>query len=283
MSHPTYNILSIAGVDPSGGAGVFADIKAMSALGTYACGVVTAVTAQNTKGVFGVIPVPTDFVVKQIDTLFEDVRIDAVKIGMLFDSNLIRSIADRLRYWRPRYIVLDPVMVAKSGDKLLADEAVKTLREELLPITTVITPNLPEAQTLLESVDIDSDELMEAAAIDLWKLKKRNGWVYLKGGHREGVDYSEDILYDGRKMIRLRADRKFTKNTHGTGCTLSSALAALLPQSSDVPLAARAAKNYITEAINHADTLTVGDGHGPVHHFHALWPNIDQKAMKSMY
>lgn len=271
MSNKTYSVLSIAGVDPSGGAGVFADVKAMSALGAYACGVVTAVTAQNTQGVTGVLPIPTDFVVRQIDTLFSDVHIDAVKIGMIFDSNLIKAVAERLRYWRPRYIVLDPVMVAKSGDKLLTDKAVDTLREELLPLATIVTPNLPEAQALLGSIDINSDQLMEAAAIDLWKLKKRNGWVYLKGGHREGIDYSEDILYDGRKMIRLRSDRFETKNTHGTGCTLSSALAALLPQSTDVPIAARTAKNYITEAIRHADELEVGRGHGPVHHFYDMW------------
>ena len=194
IKHP--NVLSIAGVDPSGGAGLLADVKTISSLGGYATGVVTAATAQNTQGVFGVIPIPTDFVKKQIDVLFEDVRIDSVKIGM--------------RYWNPRYIVLDPVMVAKSGDALLTDDAVATLRDELLPLATVITPNLPEAARLLESVDITDDEQMEAAANDLWKLKGCHGWVYLKGGHMEGVDYSEDLLYDGRHMIRYRAERTMT-------------------------------------------------------------------------
>lgn len=267
--HP--NVLSIAGVDPSGGAGILADIKTISSLGGYATGVVTAVTAENTQGVFGVIPIPTDFVVKEIDTLFDDVEIDAVKIGMLFDSNLIRAVAERLRYWNPRYIVLDPVMVAKSGDALLTDEAVKTLRDELLPLSTIITPNLPEASRLLESVDIKDEEQMEAAANDLWKLKGCTGWVYLKGGHMEGVDYSEDLLYDGRHMIRYRSDRTQTKNTHGTGCALSSALATLLPASTDIPMAAREAKRYITQAIEHADELNIGKGHGPVHHFYAQW------------
>ena len=180
IKHP--NVLSIAGIDPSGGAGLLADVKTISSLGGYSTGVVTAATAQNTQGVFGVIPIPTDFVKKQIDVLFEDVRIDSVKIGMLFDSNLIKGVAERLRYWNPHYIVLDPVMVAKSGDALLTDDAVATLRDELLPLATVITPNLPEAARLLETVDITDDEQMEAAANDLWKLKGCHGWVYLKGG-----------------------------------------------------------------------------------------------------
>ena len=269
IKHP--NVLSIAGIDPSGGAGLLADVKTISSLGGYATGVVTAATAQNTQGVFGVIPIPTDFVKKQIDVLFEDVRIDSVKIGMLFDSNLIKGVAERLRYWNPHYIVLDPVMVAKSGDALLTDDAVATLRDELLPLATVITPNLPEAARLLETVDITDDEQMEAAANDLWKLKGCHGWVYLKGGHMEGVDYSEDLLYDGRHMIRYRAARTMTQNTHGTGCALSSALATLLPSSTDIPMAAREAKRYITQAIIHADELQIGKGHGPVHHFYAQW------------
>ena len=251
IKHP--NVLSIAGIDPSGGAGLLADVKTISSLGGYATGVVTAATAENTQGVFGVIPIPTDFVKKQ------------------FDSNLIKGVAERLRYWNPRYIVLDPVMVAKSGDALLTDDAVATLRDELLPLATVITPNLPEAARLLETVDITDDEQMEAAANDLWKLKGCHGWVYLKGGHMEGVDYSEDLLYDGRHMIRYRAERTMTKNTHGTGCALSSALATLLPSSTDIPMAAREAKRYITQAIIHADELQIGKGHGPVHHFYAQW------------
>lgn len=267
--HPT--VLTIAGVDPSGGAGILADIKTISSLGAYATGVVTAVTAQSTVGVQGALPIPTDFVVRQIDTLFEDVHIDSVKIGMLFDSNLIRAIAERLRYWRPRFIVLDPVMVAKSGDALLTREAISTLREELLPISTIITPNLPEAAELLQAVDITDDDQMEEAANDLWKMKGCTGWVYLKGGHQENVDHSMDLLYDGRHMIRYSAERTNTKNTHGTGCALSSALAALLPVSSDIPMAAREAKRYITQAIIHADELHIGHGHGPVHHFYAQW------------
>lgn len=267
--HP--NVLSIAGVDPSGGAGILADIKTMSALSAYATGVVTAVTAQNTQGVTGVFAIPTDFVVKQIDTLLSDVHIDAVKIGMLFDSELIRAIAERLRYWKPQYIVLDPVMVAKSGDSLLNDDSVSTLRSELLGMSTIITPNLPEAARLLESDPITDDEKMQDAAERLWKLKGSRGWVYLKGGHREDEEVSEDFLYNGLETIKLKAKRTRTKNTHGTGCALSSALAALLPISPDVPSAAKEAKEFITKAIEHSDELNVGHGHGPVMHFYKQW------------
>lgn len=271
MTKNVPNVLSIAGIDPSGGAGSFADIKAMSALGAYAMGVVTAVTAQNTQGVTGVYPISPDFVIKQIDTVFDDVRVDAVKIGMLFDSSLIRAVSDRLRYWKPKYIVLDPVMVAKSGDHLLSEDSVETMVKELLPLATIVTPNLPEAKTLLASKEINSDQLMDVAAIELWRLMGKDGWVYLKGGHREGLHYAEDILYDGNNLVRLRSDRYETKNTHGTGCTLSSALAALLPQSPDIPTAAQRAKDYISEAIKNADLLEVGNGHGPVNHFYSYW------------
>ena len=266
IKHP--NVLSIAGIDPSGGAGLLADVKTISSLGGYATGVVTAATAQNSQGVFGVIPIPTDFVKKQIDVLFEDVRIDSVKIGMLFDSNLIKGVAERLRYWNPHYIVLDPVMVAKSGDALLTDDAVATLRDELLPLATVITPNLPEAARLLETVDITDDEQMEAAANDLWKLKGCHGWVYLKGGHMEGVDYSEDLLYDGRHMIRYRAERTMTKNTHGTGCTLSSAIASGLAKGLSLPDAISAAKEYISGAL--ASMMDLGHGSGPLNHAYRI-------------
>ncbi len=267
--HP--NVLSIAGVDPSGGAGILADIKTMSALSAYATGVVTAVTAQNTQGVTGVVAIPTEFVVEQIDTLFKDVHIDAVKIGMLFDSDLIKAIAQRLRYWKPQYIVLDPVMVAKSGDALLNDDAVSTLRTELLEMSTIITPNLPEAARLLESEAITNDEQMQHAAERLWRIKGEVGWVYLKGGHRENDDMAEDFLYNGSETIKLKSKRTKTKNTHGTGCALSSALAALLPVSEDVPSAARAAKEFISNAIEHADELHVGHGHGPIMHFYKQW------------
>jgi hydroxymethylpyrimidine/phosphomethylpyrimidine kinase len=266
IAHP--NTLTIAGVDPSGGAGILADVKAMSALGAYACAVVAALTAQNTRGVTGIQEVPAAFVRQQIDTLFDDVKIHAVKIGMLASSSIIRAVADAMLKWAPPALVLDPVMVAKSGDELLAKDAVANLREALLPLATVITPNLPEAGVLLgERAPETLKEMYRAAEKLRAKLAQHEGrWVMLKGGHLPGSD-AIDLLHDGDKMIELPAKRIDTKNTHGTGCTLSSAIAALIPQTSDIPAAAKAAKNYLTQALRHADVLNVGTGHGPVHHF----------------
>jgi len=266
------NTLTIAGVDPSGGAGVVADVKAMSALGAYACAVVAALTAQNTRGVAAVSAVPADFVARQIDVLFEDVRIDAVKIGMVGQRPVIAAVAECMARWRPPHVVLDPVMVAKSGDLLLDRDAVGTLREALLPQASVVTPNLPEAGVLLEERPVDSLKDMRRAAERLRNRMAHDGrrWVLLKGGHLPGGD-TVDVLHDGDVMLELPGQRLDTRNTHGTGCTLSAALAALLPRAADVPEAARRAKAYLTEAIRHADRLQVGSGHGPVHHFHAWW------------
>jgi len=265
--------LTIAGVDPSGGAGVLADVKTMSALGAYACAVIAALTAQNTRSVTGVFGVPADFVRQQIDTLFADVRIDAVKIGMVGQAPVIGAVADGLVAWQPAHVVVDPVMIAKSGDALLERAAVGALRERLLPIATLLTPNLPEAGVLLESRAPDSIREMRRAAERLREMLAHTGprWVYLKGGHLPGGD-ATDLLFDGDRMLELAAPRIDTRNTHGTGCTLSAALAALLPQSADVPAAARRAKAYLGAAIAAADALAIGHGHGPVHHFHALWP-----------
>jgi hydroxymethylpyrimidine/phosphomethylpyrimidine kinase len=265
--------LTIAGVDPSGGAGVLADVKTMSALGAYACAVIAALTAQNTRSVTGVFGVPADFVRQQIDTLFADVRIDAVKIGMVGQAPVIGAVADGLVAWQPAHVVVDPVMIAKSGDALLERAAVGALRERLLPIATLLTPNLPEAGVLLESRAPDTIREMRRAAERLREMLAHTGprWVYLKGGHLPGGD-ATDLLFDGDRMLELAAPRIDTRNTHGTGCTLSAALAALLPQSADVPAAARRAKAYLGAAIAAADALAIGHGHGPVHHFHALWP-----------
>jgi len=265
--------LTIAGVDPSGGAGVLADVKTMSALGAYACAVIAALTAQNTRSVTGVFGVPADFVRQQIDTLFADVRIDAVKIGMVGQAPVIGAVADGLIAWQPAHVVVDPVMIAKSGDALLERAAVGALRERLLPIATLLTPNLPEAGVLLESRAPDTIREMRRAAERLREMLAHTGprWVYLKGGHLPGGD-ATDLLFDGDRMLELAAPRIDTRNTHGTGCTLSAALAALLPQSADVPAAARRAKAYLGAAIAAADALAIGHGHGPVHHFHALWP-----------
>ena len=266
------NVLTIAGVDPSGGAGIVADVKAISAQRAYACAVVAALTAQNTCAVTGVLAIEPAFVRQQLDALFADVRIDALKIGMLGERIVIEAVADRLAAQPTPYRVLDPVMVAKSGDALLEKSAIGALRETLLPLATIITPNLPEAGVLLQARPVETIKEMYRVAERLRELMPHSGarWVYLKGGHLPGDD-AFDLLTDGDRMIELNEPRIATKNTHGTGCTLSAALAALLPQTRDVPEAARRAKAYLTEALRSADQLSVGAGHGPVHHFHSLW------------
>ncbi len=278
MSSRIPNVLSIAGVDPSGGAGVFADLKAFAALGAYGCGVVTALTAQNTQAVTGISPVGADFIRLQIDTLFADLRIDAIKIGMLGTAPIIRAVAEGLA--RPLSVgqpahrvhrVLDPVMVAKSGDALLEPQAVSMLIDAVLPLATVLTPNLPEAGVLLRSREPETPGEMRRAAERLRRLMNDDGqrWVLLKGGHLQGD--AIDLLHDGDVMIELTAPRIETRNTHGTGCSLSAAIAARAPQTQDLPEAVREAKRWLTEAIRHSGELTVGQGHGPVHALHNLW------------
>lgn len=272
QARPIPNALSIAGVDPSGGAGVLADVKAMSALGAYGCAVIAALTAQNTQGVTAIAPVSPEFVGQQIDTIFADLRIDAVKIGMLGQRPVTLVVAEKLAKWLPAHVVLDPVMIAKSGDHLLEREAVGALREALLPQATMLTPNLPEAGVLLDERPVETVKEMRRVAERLRNIMAYSGqrWVMLKGGHLPGND-TIDLLHDGDRMIELPGHRIETRNTHGTGCTLSAALAALLPQTEDVPEAARRAKAYLSEALRHADRLQVGSGHGPTHHFHAWW------------
>ena len=212
------------------------------------------------------MPVSPEFVRQQLDTLFDDVEIDAVKIGMLNDASVIETVAQVLEERAPRYIVLDPVMVAKSKDRLLAEDAVSALRDRLLPLATVITPNLPEAAELLGKAEVDTLDAMDAVAAELLKLLGPQGWVLLKGGHLNG-EIASDLLLGPQGVYRFNEAKITTKNTHGTGCTLSSALAALLPQSNGVPEAVGLAKRYITGAITWADELEVGSGHGPTHHF----------------
>jgi hydroxymethylpyrimidine/phosphomethylpyrimidine kinase len=267
------NTLTIAGVDPSGGAGILADIKTMSALGAYGMAVVAALTAQNTQAVTAISRVPADFVAAQIDTIFGDIQVDAVKIGMLGQKDVIRIVAQRLARWRPAHLVVDPVMVAKSGDRLLEREAIAELREALLPLATVLTPNLPEAGVLLNTGSAQTLKEMRHAAEKLRRLLSDSSerWIFLKGGHLPGSE-TIDILYDGDQMIELPGRRIDTLNTHGTGCTLSAALAALLPQHNAMPEAARLAKAYLVSAIGHSGELTVGHGHGPVQHFFNWWP-----------
>lgn len=268
------NVLTIAGLDPSGGAGILADVKAMSACGTYGMAVVAALTAQNTCGVSGWQPVAPDFVRAQIDAIFEDIRVDAVKIGMLGTPEVIDAVAEALERHRPPFVVLDPVMVAKGGDRLLAKEAESALCERLLPLTTVITPNLPEAAVLAGEAEIRERGEMPALARKLLERLAPDAWVYLKGGHLTESE-SPDLLLSLETSLTFEAPRIATKNTHGTGCTLSAAIAAQLGRGESVPEAVRKAKAYVYEAIAHADELSVGHGHGPTNHFAALWRKGD--------
>jgi hydroxymethylpyrimidine/phosphomethylpyrimidine kinase len=263
------NVLSIAGSDPSGGAGILADVKTFSALGAYGAAVITALTAQNTRQVTGVQPVPAEFVALQIDTLFLDLEFDALKLGMLANADISACVADRLRYHGAKNVVVDPVMIAKSGDCLLDMEAIDTLRTRVLPLAEIITPNLPEAGVLLGRPAPSTLDGMRDTAVALWALGPR--YVLLKGGHLESSE-STDILFDGHELLEFSAPRVATANTHGTGCTLSAAIAALIPRRPDMASVVRDAKAYVTAAILASGALQVGKGHGPLHHFHRLWP-----------
>ncbi len=267
---PSYHtVLTIAGSDSGGGAGIQADLKTFSALGCYGMTVITALTAQNTLGVTGIHPVPPLFAGQQMDAIFTDMGADAVKIGMLFSPELIETVAERLERYDVRRIVLDPVMVAQSGDRLLQDDAVAAIRDRLMPLAEVVTPNLPEASVLLNR-EIRTREEMETAAGDLAKIGGRH--ILIKGGHLAEGD-AADLLYDAGsgRHLRLPGERIDTPNTHGTGCTLSSAIAAGLARGQDAETAVRNAKRYIAEAIRAGAAYRLGKGHGPVHHFHQFW------------
>ena len=262
------NVLSIAGTDPSGGAGVQADLKTFSALGGYGMAVVTALVAQNTRGVTALHQPPVEFLTAQLDTLFADVRVDAVKIGMLSSAEIVRAVVGALDRHHPPYVVLDPVMVAKSGDRLLAADAVSALRDQLLPRADLVTPNLAEAADLLGEDEAPDEVVMADQVARLVKLGPTR--VLLKGGHLTGAA-SVDLLYDDGEIRRFTGPRIPTRNTHGTGCTLSSAIAVLRPQRPGWASTVTDAKRYLTGALRAADRLDVGHGHGPVHHFHELW------------
>ncbi|EWS80526.1 phosphomethylpyrimidine kinase [Brachybacterium phenoliresistens] len=313
------NVLTIAGTDPSGGAGIQADLKTFSALGAYGMSAVTAVVAQNTRGVQDVLVLEPEFVAAQIRSVIDDVRVDAIKLGMLATAPIAAAVADVLAEIPEVPLVIDPVMVAKSGDRLISDETVAVVRDRLVPRAALITPNLPEAAVLLgaapdlgawavaDGADADRAPVRagtgtpatgpaEAEAADgsaggtggtareadsLARMREQvpdllalgSAWVLLKGGHLVG-ETSVDLLAGAAAaddaVLELPARRIATRNTHGTGCTLSAAVAALLPRHGMVE-AVRQAKDYLTGALAHADELAVGGGHGPVHHFHALW------------
>jgi hydroxymethylpyrimidine/phosphomethylpyrimidine kinase len=260
--------VTIAGSDSSGGAGIQADLKTFSALGVYGASVIAALTAQNTTGVAAIHDVPPDFVTAQMDAVFSDLSVGAVKIGMLSSPTVVEAVAAGLARWRQDRIVLDPVMVAGSGDRLITSDAIAAMKRELLPRAALITPNLPEAAALLDTVPARNEAEMRQQAERFLALGVRA--VLLKGGHATGPE-SADIFADGTHVIRLAAARLETRNTHGTGCTISSAIAAGLAKGRDLIGAVRDAKTYITAAISAADRLQIGAGQGPVHHFHAWW------------
>jgi hydroxymethylpyrimidine/phosphomethylpyrimidine kinase len=259
--------LTIAGSDSSGGAGIEADLKTFSALGVYGACVITALTAQNTKGVFAIHDVPADFIAAQINAVFTDLDVGAVKIGMLANASAIDMVAAALDRYRPRNVVLDPVMIASSGERLLREDAVGALRG-LIRRARVITPNLPEAAALLDTPLARDEAEMRGQAEKL--LARGAGAVLIKGGHGAGAE-SVDLLVEADTCLRLAAPRLPTKNTHGTGCTLASALAAGLAKGLSLDEAARQAKTYVSAALAAADRLAIGSGRGPLHHFHAWW------------
>ena len=260
--------LTIAGSDSSGGAGIQADLKTFAALGVYGASAITALTAQNTRGVTGIHMVPAEFVRAQIDAVFADLDVGAVKIGMVGELASIEAIVDVLQRRSPKHIVLDPVMVATSGDRLLAAEAVEALRQKLIPLATIITPNLPEAAALLDEPVATSEAAIESQGERLLSLGCPA--VLIKGGHGEGSE-SVDYLIRANGSVALSAPRVATQNTHGTGCSLSSAIAAELAKGAELETAVRDAKSFVSAAIAAADRFTVGHGHGPIHHFHRFY------------
>ncbi len=263
-----FRVMTIAGSDPSGGAGVQADIKTISACGCYATSAIVALVDENTVGVYDVLPVPDKFVAAQIHSILDDVGTDAIKIGMLHSAELIRTVRETLdEYPDIRDIVLDPVMVATSGDPLLEEDAVETLRDILIPRSRIITPNIPEAEVLLKRKIKSQDELPEVAI----ELSKLGASVMLKAGHLSDEKLI-DVFYNAetKETLYLESKRIDTVNTHGTGCTLSSAIASFLAKRNSLNDSVRLAKEYISNAIESGSQYKIGKGHGPVNHFYNM-------------
>jgi len=260
--------LTIAGSDPSGGAGIQADLKTFSALEVYGASVLTALTAQNTKGIAAIHRVPAEFVQAQMDAVFSDLDVSAVKIGIMWQADIIGVVAAGLERWQQRAVVLDPVMLASSGDTLLAPDVREALKRTLCPRALIITPNLPEAAALLGAPVARTEREMREQGERLLMLGPQA--VLVKGGHGDGPQ-SIDLLVQPKVCTRLSANRIPARNTHGTGCTLSSAIAAGLAKGMELADAVRSAKDFVTAALAAADTISVGSGHGPLHHFHASW------------
>ena len=256
--------MTIAGSDSGGGAGIQADLKTFSALGVFGTSTLTAITAQNTVGVTAVHEIPTDVISAQIDAVITDIGADAVKTGMLSSADIVATVAEAVRRHGITNLVVDPVMVAKSGDRLLREEAISSICNDLIPLAKVVTPNIPEAEDLTGlSITTDADVRRAAEAIIGMGAQS----VVVKGGHRDGPP--TDILYDGATFLEFTTERIPSTNTHGTGCTFASAVAAGLAHGFEVPGAVQQAKDYVTAAIRSA--YPIGQGHGPLHHFHAFW------------
>lgn len=258
-------VLTIAGSDSSGGAGIQADIKAISALGSYAASVITSVTAQNTLGVQGIHPIPTDMVRQQIESVMDDLHPNAIKIGMVCDKEIARTIAGCIRKYQPEWVVYDPVMVSTSGHKLMTDDTIEVIEQELIPLASLITPNLHEACILLRKKIIREDEMENCAEL----LGQTYGCsVLVKGGHLEEGEMC-DVLYDAEehRCFRYHAPKIESHNLHGTGCTLSSAIATKLAQGHSLKEAIALGKDYVTKAIDKAKNMHIGNGHGPLWHF----------------
>jgi hydroxymethylpyrimidine/phosphomethylpyrimidine kinase len=274
MSGEVRNVLSIAGSDPSGGAGIQADLKTFAALGVYGCAVITALTAQNTVEVSAVLPVPADFLRRQLETVFSDVRVDAVKIGMLGSVDAVRTVIAALRAYRPAFVVVDPVLRASTGARLLDADALDALRDELFPLATVVTPNAVEVGALL---GIEAPRSIAEAREAAGSLTARGVRAALvTGGHLADADVSVDVLHDGREIRELRVSRIHSARTHGTGCTLSSAIAALLARGHGLPQACAEAQQFVAASITRGADLRVGRGVGPVHQLGALWDRADR-------
>ena len=267
MSNNVKNVLSIAGSDPSGGAGIQADLKTFAANGVYGMAAITALTVQNTVGVQGIHLVPAKFVSSQIEAIFSDIAVSSVKVGMVANAEIAEEVGTTLAKYRNLISVVDPVMVAKGGSPLLDKKAIQAVKDNLIPLATIVTPNLPEAAILLGSSIAKSEEDMVYQGKALLNLGPKS--ILMKGGHSEGIT-SNDLLVTENNYVWFKEKRINTKNTHGTGCTLSSSIASFLAKDFSVEESVSKAKKFVTNAIRNSEKLSVGKGHGPTNHFYAL-------------
>ena len=262
------HLLTIGGSDSSGGAGIQGDLKTFSALSCYGMSVITALTAQNTQGVQGVQDIPSKFISSQITSIFDDIRVDAVKIGMLFNASVVKEVAKCLYKYKGLPVVLDPVMFAKSGDRLIKKTAIEAIKKKLFPLATIVTPNIAEAAALVGR-HLQSPKEIETAALELCSLGPEA--IVIKGGNLTTQTSDDCMVTKGSRLKWLKQKRILTQNTHGTGCTFSSAIASFLAQSYSIEDAVRLAKKYLTEALKAGSNMSIGTGKGPVMHFYKTW------------